>query len=334
MKRIRKIRLFSITCTLALLFCGHALAADKVVVVPLGGTVGNAAASDVLKGKTFSSKTAGKGATGTLEIRDGSTIYTNSVGMKFSLIPAGSFIMGSPDSNANNANAYPRQPAEPGRGSDEKQHQVTISKSFYMQTTEVTQGQWLAVMGGTNPSYFDSCGMDCPVEQVSWDDAQNFIDALNAREHRTNCNTIPNTCYSLPTESQWEYAARGGTVTAFYNGDITQLSGNDPKLNEIGWYSQNSGSTTHPVAQKAPNNWGLYDMSGNVWEWCQDWYGTTYPDGPEIDPTGVSTGAFRVLRGGGWNGLAGFARSASRNWNTPGLRDFNLGFRLALPSGQ
>ena len=280
------------------------------------GTVGNATAADVVNGKTFSSKAAGKGVTGTLEIRDGSTIYTNSVGMKFSLIPAGSFVMGSP-AGTGDVNHLPFWPLEAGRSSDEKQHVVTLSKSYYMQTTEVTQGQWLAVMGGTNPSHFASCGMDCPVEQVSWNDAQNFIDALNARENRTNCHTTPNTCYSLPTEAQWEYAARAGMVTAFYNGDITQIYGDDPNLDKIGWYDQNSSSTTHSVAQKLANSFGLYDMSGNVWEWCQDW-NFAYPNGPVTNPTGAGSGTTRVIRGGGWYDGARDARSADRRGITPG----------------
>lgn len=316
--------------TTCLLSCSLAVAADTVVVIPMGGTEGNATVSDVVKGKTFSSKAAGKGVAGSLEIRAGG--YTNSIGMKFSLIPAGSFVMGSPDG----ITTVPASPAELGRGSDETQHVVTISKSFFMQTTEVTQGQWQQVLG-SNPSYFSACGSDCPVETVSWNDAQNFIDALNAREGRVNCNTTPNTCYSLPTESQWEYAARGGTVSAFYNGGITNTycSPLDPNLNAIGWYCGNAaGITTHPVAQKVPNNWGLYDMSGNILEWCEDWYGT-YPAGPVSDPTGPGTGSYRVIRGGSWYYLARGARSAYRDSNSPGYyHDSNLGFRLVLPPGQ
>ena len=322
------------SCTgVLLLFFGYATAADKVVVVPLGGTVGNAVATDVVKDKTFSSKAAGKGVTGTLEIRDGSTLYTNSVGMKFSLIPAGSFVMGSP-AGTGDASHRPFWPAEGGRQGDEKQHVVALSKSYYMQTSEVTQGQWEAVMGtGTNPSHFDTCGMDCPVEQVSWNNAQQFIHALNVMENRTNCYTTPNTCYSLPTEAQWEYAARAGTVTAFYNGDITQPDGNDPNLDQIGWYDQNSGSTTHPVAQKLANSFGLYDMSGNVWEFCQDLY-YAYPVGPVTDPTGGIAGTDRVIRGGSWGSLARNARSATRFWHSSGFRGNNQGFRLVLSLGQ
>ncbi|MBW1865788.1 MAG: formylglycine-generating enzyme family protein, partial [Deltaproteobacteria bacterium] len=229
----------------------------------------------------------------------------------------------------------PVWPEEGGRYVDERQHVVTLTKAFYMQTTEVTQGQWMQVMTGPNPSNFSSYGSDCPVEMVSWEDAQNFIDALNAKENRTNCNTTPNTCYTLPTESQWEYAARAGTVSAFYNGDITNTDYDcdaDPNLDKIGWYCGNAGSTTHPVAQKQPNSWGLYDMSGNVWEWCNDWY-DVYPDDPVVDPPG-GTGSSRVFRGGGWISYARYARSAYRYGSTPGFRRSYLGFRLALPPGQ
>jgi len=205
-----------------------------------------------------------------------------------------------------------------------------------MQTTEVTQGQWLAVVGGTNPSYYDSCGMDCPVEQVSWNDAKDFIAVLNVKEDRTNCKTTFNTCYSLPTEVQWEYAAWAGAVTAFYNGDITQLTGNDPNLNQIGWYAENSSSTTHSVAQKAPNNWGLYDMSGNVLEWCQDSRDVfgTYPDLPVTDPTGNSSGSDRVHRGSSLADPAEVARSASRRGGPPDDSGSLLGFQLFWASGQ
>ncbi len=296
----------------ALLFGHTANAHNKVVVVPLGGEEPP-------------------------EVRPGSEIYTNSIGMKFSLIPSGSFVMGSPDGTGSTT-SRPVNTEEGGRSTDERQHYVTLSKAFYMQTTEVTQAQYLAVMG-SNPSYFSAsgwgadCGLNCPVETVSWNEAQDFIDALNASESRTSCNLQPNRCYSLPTESQWEYAARGATVSAFYNGDITVPSGSDPKANLIAWYNSNSGRTTHPVAQKAANHWGLYDVSGNVWEWCEDVYGT-YPDGPETDPTGATSGSRRVVRGGSWFSGASFTRSAFRNNTSPRFRDFNLGFRLVLPQAQ
>ena len=293
------------------LFSATSMAQTKVVVIPLGGDEPP-------------------------EVRAGSEIYTNSISMKFSLIPGGSFVMGSP-AGTGDPTHRPIWPKEDGRSSLEIQHIVTLSNDFYMQTTEVTQAQYQQVMG-SNPAYFSAsgsgvdCGLDCPVEMVSWTEAQDFIDALNALENRSSCNSQPNTCYSLPTESQWEYAARGATNSAFYNGDITQPYGNDPNLNEIGWYSNNSDNTTHPVAQKQPNNWGLYDLSGNVSEWCQDWY-DTYDDGPLTDPTGASSGSNRVNRSGGWSYNARSARSADRDAHAQGYRNDYLGFRLVLAQG-
>ena len=241
------------------------------------------------------------------------TLTDNSgLGMTFVRIPAGTFTMGSPTD-------------EPGRDSDETQHQVTLTQDFYMMTTEVTQTQWEAVMG-SNPSYYDSCGGDCPVETVSWNDIQDFIAALNAMDGRI---------YRLPTEAEWEYAARAGTTTAFYNGRITETGCTplDPNLDAIGWYCGNADSTTHPVAQKQPNAWGLYDMSGNVYEWCQDWHGP-YPTGAVMNPTGPADGSYRVLRGGGWRDFARNCRSADRNRFNPSDRHFNHGFRLAVSPSQ
>jgi len=206
---------------------------------------------------------------------------------------------------------------EPGRYSDETQHQVTLTQPFYMQTTEVTQAQWETLMG-SNPSYFSGCPT-CPVEQVSWNDVQGFITKLNARGEGT---------YSLPTEAQWEYAARAGSTTAFYNGGITVTDcGYDPNLNAIGWYCYNAGSKTHSVGQKAPNSWGLYDMSGNVYEWCSDWYGS-YPTTAVTDPTGPSSDSYRVIRGGSWYFNARSCRSAFRHSSSPDFRIIYIGFRL------
>ncbi|SLM30505.1 conserved hypothetical protein [Desulfamplus magnetovallimortis] len=231
--------------------------------------------------------------------------------MTFNLIPAGTFMMGSPSD-------------EPGRVSNETQHQVTLTNSFYMQTTEVTQGQWEAVMG-SNPSYHDECGADCPVEYVSWNDIQNFITALNALGDGT---------YLLPTEAEWEYSARAGSTTAFANGDITEtLCAYDPNLDLMGWYCGNSGNTTRSVAQKEANDWGLYDMHGNVYEWCQDWYGN-YTTDSLIDPEGPSTGSLRVVRGGSWNYDAWRCRSAYRNRGFLDYRYNYVGFRLVLSPGQ
>ena len=228
--------------------------------------------------------------------------YTNSLGMTFNLIPAGTFTMGSPDG--------------------ETQHEVTLTQSFYMQTTEVTQSQWVAVMG-SNPSYFSGCS-DCPVEKVTWDDIQVFI---------TELNTWGEGSYLLPTEAEWEYAARAGTTTAFANGDITYYSDMlecnfDSNLDVMGWYCYNS-SSTQSVAQKNPNVWGLYDMHGNVYEWCQDWYGT-YPSSSVTDPTGPTNGSHRVVRGGCWDDIARHSRSAFRNSDPPDNRYNSLGFRIVL----
>jgi formylglycine-generating enzyme required for sulfatase activity len=232
------------------------------------------------------------------------TYISNSLGMTFRLIPAGTFVMGSPS-------------GELGRETNETQYTVTISESFYIQTTEVTQGQWKAVMGN-NPSNFDSCGLNCPVEKVSWEDAQTFIATLNAMGEGS---------YTLPTEAQWEYASRGGSNKAFANGDISNTT-TDSNLDVMGWYNSNANSTPHAVAQKQANAWGLFDMHGNVWEWCNDWY-DTYPTGSVTDPGGPSTGSNRVLRGGGWYYNAQTCRSAYRYYNSPGYRNLHIGLRLS-----
>lgn len=232
---------------------------------------------------------------------------TNNLGMKFVYIRPGSFMMGSPSGEA-------------GRDNDEKQHRVTLTRGYYIQTTEVTQGQWERVMG-SNPSHFKNCGSDCPVEMVSWEDCQKFIRKLNQMEGSEK--------YRLPTEAEWEYAARAGSRTAFANGSITETGcGHDLSLNVMGWYCGNSGKMTHSVSGKAPNAWGLYDMHGNVYEWCQDWFGG-YPSGSVTDPEGASSGAHRVNRGGSWGDVARHCRSAYRSRNEPGLRNDLRGFRLA-----
>jgi formylglycine-generating enzyme required for sulfatase activity len=176
---------------------------------------------------------------------------------------------------------------------------------------------------GANPSYFKNAGANAPVEGVSWDDAQEYCRKLTERE-RAAGRLPAGYEYSLPTEAQWEYACRAGTTGPYAgNGDLSSM----------GWYDDNSGSTTHPVGQKQANAWGLYDMHGNVWEWCHDWYGS-YPGGAVTDPTGASSGSYRVGRGGSWNLDAGFCRSALRIILDPSNRFINLGFRLALRSVQ
>ena len=221
----------------------------------------------------------------------GSQRWTNSVGMNFVLVPSGSFTMGSISSEV---------------GSHEKPpHEVTISGSFYIATTEVTQAQWMAVMG-TNPSKFQ--GDSLPVEQVSWNDAKEFIRKLSSKKGETQ--------YRLPTEAEWEYACRAGTT-----GDRL---GN---LGSAAWYDPNSGGMTHPVGQKQANAWGLYDMLGNVYEWCEDWKGA-YPGGPVTDPRGPSTGSFRVVRGGSWFIHANRARPHFRDFFKPDHRQSDVGFRI------
>ncbi|MCP4108785.1 MAG: formylglycine-generating enzyme family protein, partial [Desulfobacteraceae bacterium] len=222
----------------------------------------------------------------------------------FVFLQPGTFMMGSPSD-------------ELGRNSDETQHQVTLTRGFYVQTTEVTQEQWKAVMGN-NPSYFKDCGKKCPVEYVSWNDVQEFIRRLNQMESADR--------YRLPTEAEWEYAARAGTQTAFANGYITNEKCNDPNLDKIGWYCGNSGNSTHPAAQKQANKWGLYDMHGNVWEWCQDWY-NAYSIFAIKDPIGPKSGTAKANRGGSWFYRAG-CRAALRSRDYPGYRDNTLGFRL------
>ena len=230
---------------------------------------------------------------------------TNSIGMKLRLIPAGEFMMGSPAT-------------ESGRSDNETQHRVTLTKPFYLGVTEVTQEQYQKVMG-TNPSQFQ--GPQNPVEKVSWTDAVEFCGKLSAMPAEKTAGHV----YRLPTEAEWEYACRSGTTTAYSFGDDAS------RLGDYGWFKGNSDSSTHPVGEKKPNAWGLYDMHGGVWEWCQDRYGA-YPSGSATDPTGATSGSFRVLRGGGWiNGARG-CRSAIRYWGTPEGRGNDLGFRVLRSS--
>ena len=222
--------------------------------------------------------------------------WTNSIGIDFVPIPSGAFTMGS---TALDAELHER-PA----------HSVTISRTFYVATTEVTQLQWEAVMGG-NPSRFR--GDDLPVEQVSWFDAQDFIRVLNEKEGTSR--------YRLPTEAEWEYACRAGTSGDAY-GD----------LSDIAWYEPTSGGRTHPVSQKQANSWGLYDMLGNVYEWCEDWKGP-YPSGDVTDPRGPSEGPGRVIRGGSWLVHANRVRSWFRDVLLPDERRDDVGFRVVAAAG-
>ncbi len=221
-------------------------------------------------------------------------------GIEMVLIPPGTYTMGCSASNGSNCN------------SDETQHQVTLTNAFYLSRTEVTQAQWIAKMG-SNPSYFTG-DTSRPVEQVSWNDIQPFCTASGLR---------------LPTEAEWEYAYRAGTTTAF-PGMPGYLNGtnDDNQIGTIAWFSSNSGGQTRPVAGKAANGFGLYDMSGNVWEWCQDWYGT-YASGAQTNPTGPGSGGYRVLRGGSWIEPSSTCRASARGGNTPDNRYDGFGFRVA-----
>ena len=226
--------------------------------------------------------------------------YTNSIGMEFVLIPAGSFTRVG-------------VPSEFGEKSDVK---MVVTKPFYLGKYEVMQEEWVAVMGSAgNPSQFK--GKKNPVETVSWDDAQEFIKRLNAKEGHTR--------YRLPTDAEWELGARAGTDTVYSFGDDVQL------LGEYAWYKGNANAATHPVGQKKPNPWGLYDMHGNVWEWVQDWYADKFPADKEIkDYRGPETSFGRVSRGCGWSSSAELCRSSYRSSGMPANRLGFVGFRLAL----
>jgi len=222
-----------------------------------------------------------------------------------------------------------RMGSDSGESDEKPVHEVRVSE-FYMMKTEVTQKDYAALMG-TNPSRFKRDTQ--PVEQVSWYDAVAYANKLSQKDGLRPVYTISGTNVScdwsangwrLPTEAEWEYAARGGQSSRGY----TYAGSND--VGSVAWYSSNSGSTTKPVGTKAANELGLYDLSGNVWEWCWDWYGS-YSGGSQSDPRGAASGSSRVLRGGGWLSGASYARSAGRNGDTPAYRNGNLGFRLVRP---
>jgi len=224
----------------------------------------------------------------------------NSIGMEFVPIPAGAFQMG-----ANN-----------GDNDEKPVHTVHISQPFYLGKYEVTQEQWQAVMGN-NPSRFKG-DPTLPVESVSWDDIQAFISKLNAREGG-------DTRYRLPTEAEWEYAARAGTTTTYsFGNDERPL---DRQLGKYAWYSENSGGETHPVGQRQPNLWGLYDMHGNVWEWVQDGSGW-YPSGTVTDPMGPHLSSYLMYRGGSWYTVADHCRVSFRAGSTLSDRLSYVGFRV------
>jgi formylglycine-generating enzyme required for sulfatase activity len=267
-------------------------------------------------------------------------------------IAPGTFLMGSP-------------PSELGRLADETLHTVTISRPFSIKATPVTQKEWRDVIA-SQPAHFSSCGDDCPVEMVSWYEALAYCNGLSAREGLPPCYLVgeqPYTLehaaqrlepawtadldclgYRLPTEAEWEYAARAESTTALHTGDLSDTDCDDASMAAAGWYCGNASveylgcedaqdagggpcAGPHPVGLKAPNDWGLFDVHGNVWEWVWDWYGTY--GGDAVDPLGSESGEQRVGRGGSWLVKASYCRSAKRFTGAPGGRANHLGFRVA-----
>jgi formylglycine-generating enzyme required for sulfatase activity len=230
--------------------------------------------------------------------------FANATRIKLVQIHAGTFTMGSAEGEAN-------------RSADEGPvMQVTLTEDFYLGATDVTQGQYESVTGA-NPSDFKNAGTNAPVEQVTFAEAMAFCQKLTERESAAGQLPV-GYAFTLPTEAQWEYACRAGTTGA-YAGDIPAMS----------WFDTNSGGTTHPVGLKKPNAWVLYDMTGNVYQWCLDWYAKRYPGGSVTDPTGPAKGTVHVLRGGGWYYDKTYCRSAYRDFD-PGFRANFIGFRVAL----
>ena len=234
--------------------------------------------------------------------------WINSQGMEFVFIGPGQFLMGSPED-------------EEARRPDETQHQVVLTGGFWIAQAEVTQKQWMEIAGYTNARFR---GPDLPIDSVSWDDAKDFCRRLGANEGRT---------YRLPTEAEWEYACRAGTRTPFGLGrTITSTVANIDGTKEYGDAPRGFlRNKTTPVKSFPPNEWGLYDMHGNAWELCADWYGEDYyENAPEQDPKGPEIGERRVVRGGSWRGPASLARAAHRHRAPPDYRHFYFGFRPVM----
>ena len=229
------------------------------------------------------------------------TFTVNGVSFEMIAVEGGTFTMGA--TSEQGSDAY----------DDEKPaHQVTLS-SYYIGKTEVTQELWQAVMG-SNPSKFS--GTNLPVEKVSWEDCQSFVIKLNELTGKN---------FRLPTEAEWEYAARGGNKSNGF-----KFSGGN-NIAEVAWYSGNGNKISHPVATKAPHELGIYDMSGNVWEWCSDWYSSSYyTSSSQTNPTGPNSGSYRVYRGGSWSGNDRYCRVSHRDSNYPSYRFNYVGLRLAL----
>jgi len=258
----------------------------------------------------------------------------------FVLIRAGTFVMGS-------------APDEPNRYTNEQQHEVTLTHDYELAATEVTQKQFAELLG-YNPSRFRDCP-SCPVETVTWHEAAAYTNALSARAGLTACYTCMGsgagvscevakefagaaiyTCpgYRLPIDAEWEHAYRAGTKTPLYNGTgearlRATCTEKDATLDEIGWYCANSDKRSHPVGQKKPNPWGLYDLSGNVWEWCHDKYVAVLGAAKATDPWGIASSSVNVVRGGSWEYFGRGMRAATRGWYRPGYRGDHHGLRVA-----
>jgi formylglycine-generating enzyme required for sulfatase activity len=235
-------------------------------------------------------------------------LTVHGVTQRFRWIPPGTFTMGSPQTEKD---ATAKDDLDPRFIANEVQHQVTLSQGFWLADSSCTQALWKSLMGINPATFLDH--QDCPVDTVSWTDIQEFLPLLNA--------SIAGGCFTLPTEAQREYACRAGTEGEFAG----------PSLDVLGWFFDNSEGQTHPVKSKTPNAWGLYDMHGNVWEMCSDWY-ADYPPGPAIDPMGPPTGTERVRRGGCWSIESSFCRSAYRVGCSPNERSMFLGFRICAPA--
>ncbi|GHV68884.1 hypothetical protein FACS1894199_16810 [Bacteroidia bacterium] len=272
-----------------------------VVAVCAGIAFGQVSSSTKKQTVGNSSKAKAKTTTNTGTRKTGSNTQRHPAEPVMVSVQGGTFTMGCTDEQGNDCLSDDEKPA----------HKVTIS-SFYIGKYEVTQAQWKLIMG-SNPSEFKSDNL--PVEMVSWTDAQEFIWRLNAATGKQ---------YRLPTEAEWEYAARGGNKSQNY-----KYSGSH-NLSNVDWFNDNSDDRPHPVGTKLANELGIHDMSGNVCEWCSDWFGI-YSSSQQQDPMGASSGSARVYRGGSWGGSATHCRVSNRAYDAPSSRYYDLGFRLVLP---
>lgn len=257
--------------------------------------------------------------TGWLDTFLGRKFVISEINLELIKCPAGTFTMGSPKEELGRA----EKPKYVYWDSEEL-HSVCITKPFYIGKYEITQSLYIALMD-KNPSKY--VGINNPIDSVTYDEAKAFCDKLNLKY----LNQLPQGYkFDLPTEAQWEYACRAGTNTALNNGkNLTNSKGTCPNLDEVAWYEENSNKTTHPIGQKKPNAWGIYDMHGNVYEWCRDYYGE-YPNSAVTDPIGKKSYFARVIRGGGFDFSADYCRSARRGQEDDDHRFYMLGFRVAL----